>query len=573
MREKSRPQAFIVGMAVIALSFSMCVGCTTSSRASRAPSRPNVIVILADDMGYSDISSYGGEIPTPNIDALAQNGMRFTQFYNNARCSPTRAALLTGVNPHQAGMGYLSGTQWPHSRGTHARLHDRVLTIAEVLKDAGYYTAMTGKWHLGNDPNSRPHERGFKRSLNAVAGGIYFADQSGAEARKHRNLSLDGQKISLSDPRLGAPGWYGTDLWTQWGINYIEEARAERRPFFLYLAHVAPHFPLMAPADDVARFRGRYLAGWEQMRQQRLARQVQLGIVERAVNLPDLPPKADRWNELSPKDRERFDTMMAVYAAAVSRMDRSVGDLVAYLRRTGQLENTLILFLSDNGGNAESGPAGRLVGAHAGDAQSTVFTGMNWAVLQNTPFRGFKHFTEEGGIATPMIAHWPQGIAPSLRGSINREPGHVVDIAPTIYALAGVASPREHRGYPILPLEGRSFAPAFAGTPLTREQPLFWEHEGNRAVRDGRWKAVMRHMGSWELYDLQTDPTELSDLAAIHPERLRELSTAWDVWAARTFVDAWPGGRRTEWGAPLDQEAEAKLLREGPPQSSQPEAR
>ena len=560
-------------MAALALAISMCPGCTTPSRASREAERPNFIVILADDMGYSDISSYGGEMPTPNIDALAQTGMRFTQFYNSARCSPTRAALLTGVNPHQAGMGYLSGTRWPQSRGTHGRLHDRALTIAEVLADAGYYTAMTGKWHLGNQPDSRAHERGFTRSLNAVAGGIYFADPSADAGSNHRFLLLDGEKVPLSDPRLGAPGWYGTDLWTQWGINFLEEARAERRPFFLYLSHVAPHFPLMAPAEDVARFRGRYLAGWEHLRQQRLKRQVQLGIVERAVDLPDPPPSADDWNELSAEDRERFDAMMAVYAAAISRMDRSVGDLVAYLKRTGQLQNTVILFLSDNGGNAESGPAGRLIGARPGDAQSTVFTGMNWATLQNTPFRGFKHFTAEGGIATPMIAHWPQGIAPSLRGSINREPGHVIDIAPTLYALAGVTPPGEHRGHPILPPEGRNFAPAFAGTPLTREQPLFWEHEGNRAVRDGRWKAVMRHLGSWELYDLQTDPTELADLAAVHPERLRALSTAWDAWAARTFVDAWPGGRRSDWGAPLDQKAEAKSMREGPRQQTELEAR
>ncbi|GFE83573.1 arylsulfatase [Steroidobacter agaridevorans] len=555
------------------IAISLCLGCTTASSASKAPPRPNFIVILADDMGYSDISSYGGEIPTPNIDALAHTGMRFTQFYNNARCSPTRAALLTGVNPHQAGMGYLSGTQWPASRGTHGRLDDRAVTIAEVLKDAGYFTAMTGKWHLSNEPYSKSHERGFTRSLNAVAGGIYFADQPPDKGGKPRHLLLDGKKVPLSDPRLGEPGWYGTDLWTQWGIDYIEEARAEQRPFFLYLAHVAPHFPLMAPPEDVARFRGQYLAGWEQLRKQRLQRQVELGIVERAVDLPDQPSGADRWSELSPKDRERFDAMMAVYAAAVSRMDRSVGDLVAYLRRTGQLENTVILFLSDNGGNAESGPAGRLLGAHPGDAHSTVFTGMNWAMLQNTPFRAFKHFTEEGGIATPMIAHWPKGIAPSLRGSINREPSHVIDIAPTLYALAGVTPPREYHGHPVLAPEGRSFAPAFAGTPLTREQPLFWEHEGNRAVRDGRWKAVMRHMGAWQLYDLQTDPTELTDLAAAQPERLHALSAAWDVWAARTFVDAWPGGRRTEWGEALDRNAESKLLREGPSHQSKVEAR
>ena len=565
MSKESRPQAFITGMAAVAAAISMCLGCTTAAHAAKAPERPNFIVILVDDMGYSDISSYGGEIPTPNIDGLAKNGVRFTQFYNSARCSPTRAALLTGLNPHQAGMGYLAGTQWPQSRGTHSRLDERGITIAEVLKDAGYFTAMAGKWHLGNDPYSRSHERGFTRSLNAVAGGIYYADQAASDGRKKPHLLLDGKRVELTDPRLGAQGWYGTDLWTQWGMKFIEEARTEKRPFFLYLAHVAPHFPLMAPEEDVARFRGQYLAGWEQLRQERLKRQVEMGIVEKNVALPDLPASADRWSKLSQKERERFDSMMAVYAAAISRVDRSVGDLVAHLKRTEQLDNTVILFLSDNGGNAESGPKGRLVGAHPGDPQSTVFVGMNWATLQNTPFRSFKHFTEEGGIATPLIAHWPKGIAPSLQGSLNREPGHVIDIAPTLYALAGATAPAEHGGHPVLPPEGRSFAPAFAGKPLTREQPLFWEHEGNRAVRDGRWKAVMNHMGSWALYDMQADPTELTNLAAAHPDRLQAMSKAWDAWAERTFVDAWPGGRRNEWGEALDRDAETKLLRAGPP--------
>ena len=524
-----------------------------------ASERPNVIVVLVDDMGFSDFSSYGGEIPTPNIDALAEDGIRFTQFYNSARCSPSRAALLTGLNPHQAGMGYLSGKQEPQSRGTFGRLHERSVTIAQVLHEAGYRTAMTGKWHLGNAPGTTAATRGFDRSLSAVAGGIYFADQqfhtAGGKPAERRHLLLDGKRVELDDPVLGPAGWYGTDLWTDWGIRFIEEARTQKKPFFLYLAHVAPHFPLMAPEADIDRFADVYRDGWEKLRRARYARQQQMGLIGPNKGLTEPLASADDWDHLSATEKARFGRMMAVYAAAISRVDQSVGRLVTYLKSTGQFDNTLILILSDNGGNAESGPRGRTGDQPWGGPTSNVWAGMNWAQLENTPFRYFKHFTQEGGIATPLIAHWPKGIAPERRGSFERTPGHLIDIMPTVLAATGASYPNQYDGHAILPMEGVSLAPLLEGRSVTRGKPIFWAHEGNRAIRDGRWKAVKRLGDPWQLFDMDTDRTEIEDLAATQPDRLRSMAAAWDAWAERTFVDPWTDDeRRTDWGGTLDNE-------------------
>lgn len=532
---------------------------------AKAAERPNVVVILADDMGFSDISSYGGEIPTPNLDALASDGLRFTQFYNSARCSPTRAALLTGLNPHQAGMGYLSGKREPQSRGTLGRLHERSVTIAEILQDAGYMTAMAGKWHLGNAPGSTPASRGFDRSLSAVAGGIYFADQQfrsdAGQPAERRFLLRDGQRVELDDPSLGPAGWYGTDLWTDWSIRYIDEARAQRKPFFLYLAHVAPHFPLMAPQADIERFVGTYREGWEKLRRDRYARQQAMGLLGPNKGLTDPLDTADDWDELSPEEQARFSRMMAVYAAAVWRLDQSVGRLVAHLKATGEFDNTLILFLSDNGGNAESGPRGRTGEAPWGGPSSNVWTGMNWAQLQNAPFRYFKHFTQEGGIATPLIAHWPEGMSPERAGALEPTPGHVIDVMPTVLAAAGAEYPEANNGAAVLPMEGINLLPLLRGEPVAREAPIFWEHEGNRAVRDGRWKAVKRLGYDWQLFDMDQDRTELTDLAAAQPDRVAAMARAWEAWAARTFVDPWTDDlRRTDWGGVLAAEA-----RDAPP--------
>lgn len=509
-----------------------------------APARPNVVVILVDDMGFADLGCFGSEIPTPNIDRLASRGVRLTQFYNTARCSPSRAALMTGLYPHQSGMGHLDNTVRPNDPGYTGRLSDDSVTIAEALKPGGYFTAMVGKWHLGQQHGSSPWMRGFDRSLNHAAGGVYYANQLGKENTK---IYLNGKEHPLRSPEVG-DAWYSTDLWTQFALRFIDEAKKENKPFFLYQAHNAPHFPLMAPQADIDRFRGKYLAGWDQLRQARYERQLQKGIVDKRWKLSDRPPDTPAWDTLSQADKERFDHLMAIYAATVHAMDRSVGALVDGLEQRGMLENTLILFMSDNGGNAESGPAGRMEGEHLGSADSTVFLGMNWATLANTPFRRYKHFTHEGGIATPLIAHWPAGIPKTQQGKLSAQPGHLVDVMPTVLAATGVGYPDTIRGTKPIALEGTSLLPAFSGKPVGRRQPIFFMHEGNRGVREGRWKLVSKYLGDWELYEMEADRTEQHNLAAQQPAIVARLSAAWETWAKRTHSEAWSGRPHTDWG-------------------------
>ena len=318
-----------------------------------ATEKPNIIVILVDDMGFSDIGCYGSEIPTPNLDALAAGGLRFTQFYNTGRCCPTRASLLTGLYSHQTGVGHMTDDKG--APGYRGRLNDQCATFAEVLKPAGYFTAMSGKWHVGQNHGVTPWSRGFERSLNAPAGGFY---QPGSARAK---LFLNGAPIANDDPRL-PKDWYSTDLWTTFGLKFIDEAREAKKPFFLYLAHNAPHFPLQAPAEEIAKFRGKYKAGWDALRLQRHAKQIDLGIVDSAWPLAPRPETIAAWDSLTEAQRDHFDQLMAVYAAVVAHMDKAIGDLIAGLKERGVLDNTLILFMSDNGGNAESGPQGRADG-------------------------------------------------------------------------------------------------------------------------------------------------------------------------------------------------------------------
>ena len=497
-----------------------------------ASERPNIVVILVDDMGWSDIGCYGSEIATPNLDGLAKGGLRFTQFYNTGRCSPTRASLLTGHYPHQAGMGHLDGTVKPGHPGFQGKLAETSVTLAEVLREAGYFTAMTGKWHLGQQHGTPPWKRGFDRSLNLQAGGVYFHNQTGSKGGA--KLFLNGEERPLNDPQFGQ--WYGTFLWPQWGLKFIDEALAEKEPFFLYLAHCAPHFPLMAPAEDIARYRGKYLAGWDELREARHRRQIEMGLVDAKWPVTPRAPNSPAWATLSEEERKRFDHMMAIYAAMIDTMDRSVGMLVDGLRERGVLDNTLILFVSDNGGNAESGPNGRYEGDNPGDPHSNVFLGQNWATLNNTPFRKWKHFVHEGGSATPLIAHWPRGIPEPQRGQLVHRPGHVIDIMPTIVEVATAKYPAKLNAKPIEPMEGVSLTPAFKGQPLARSQPIFFNHEDNRAVRDGRWKLVSLARQPWELYDMDADRTELNDLSAQHPERVATMSAQYEAWAKRTRV-------------------------------------
>ena len=496
--------------------------------AAEKPARPNIVVILVDDMGFADLGCYGSEIPTPNLDKLAAGGVRFTQFYNTARCCSTRAALLTGLYSHQTGVGHM--TEDRGAPGYRGRLNDSCVTMAEVLKPAGYFTAMSGKWHVGQNFGVAPWTRGFDRSFNAAAGGFYFATHPRAE------LFLNGEQLANNDPRLG-PNWYTTDLWTTFGLKFIDEALTEKKPFYLHLCFNAPHFSLQAPAEDIAKFRGKYRQGWGATRDARYARQKQLGVIDVGWDKSPRPDKVLPWKDVPAEEQDRFDHIMATYAAVVNHMDKAVGDLVAGLKQRGVFENTLIMFMSDNGGNAESGPNGRTVGDPT-QGNSDWFCGMSWAFVENTPFRLFKHFNHEGGIATPMIAHWPAGIA--AKGELRRQPGHVIDIMATVADVAGATYPAEFKGKAITPMEGRSLVPAFAGQPIERDA-LYWEHEGNAAIRAGDWKLVrFGRQGAWELYDMKSDRTELHDLAAKRPDEAQALAAKWEAWAERAHVKPYP---------------------------------
>ncbi len=493
-----------------------------------AATKPNILVILVDDMGFSDVGCYGSEIPTPNLDALAKNGLRFTQFYNTGRCCPTRAALLTGVYSHQAGVGHMVNNQ--KAPGYVGHLNDSCVTMAEVLRPAGYFTAMSGKWHVGFEQGVTPKTRGFDRSLCAAAGGFYYAESARAQ------LFLDGEKIASDDARL-PKNWYTTDLWTTFGLKFIDEAVAAKKPFYLHLCHNAPHFPLQAPKEDIEKFLGKYKLGWEEVRARRYARQLESGLIDKQWASSPLPASIKAWQDVPTEEQARFDHLMAVYAAVVNHMDKAIGDLVAGLKQRGVLDNTLILFMSDNGGNAESGAHGRTEGDPT-KGPSQWYCGESWAYAENTPFRLYKHFNHEGGIATPLIAHWPAGIA--AKNEFRRQPGHLIDVMVTVVDVAGANYPKEFNGKAILPMEGRSLVPAFTDKPIEREA-IFWEHEGNAAVRVGDLKLVRQSRnGAWELYDMKADRTELHNLATAQPAKAKELAALWDAWAERAHVKPYP---------------------------------
>ncbi len=522
------------------LAHLLCLFSLTSLGLSAESKKPNIVVILVDDMGYSDLGCYGSEISTPNLNSLAASGLSFSQFYNTGRCCPTRAALLTGLYSHQAGIGGMVNEGGVD--GYRGDLNNHCVTLAEVLRTAGYSTYMTGKWHVTksvgqNVPEEKkfnwPLQRGFDHYLGIIDGKAnYFHPES---------LTLDNTQ--LPPPKKD---FYTTDAFVDNAIKFINDGPKEK-PFFLYLAFNAPHFPLMAPAEDIAKYRGKYKGGWDKLREERHAKQLSLGLLDKAWSLTPRAPDVKAWDSLTEEEKDRFDNLMAIYAACVDRMDQAVGKLVANLKSRGELDNTLILFMSDNGGNAEAGINGRSTGpGEPGSAESDVFCGESWANLQNTPFRLYKHFNHEGGISSPLIAHWPAGI--SAKGEFRQQPGHLIDIMATCVAISGAKYPTEFKGQPITPMEGKSLLPAFANKPIDRDA-IFWEHEGNAAVRSGDMKLVRKgRNGAWELYDLKTDRTELHDLANQKPEEAKQLAAKWDAWATRANVLPYPktgAGKKT----------------------------
>lgn len=495
---------------------------------AQVSTKPNVIIILADDLGFSDLSCYGGEIPTPNIDKLAKEGVRLTDFYNVARCCPSRASLLTGLYPHQAGMGYMASDRYKDIPQYQGYLNETSVTLGEAMQNNGYFTAMTGKWHVGQkeDGGVTPWGRGFDRTFNTIAGNFYYRDSSA-------KLYLNGRKVRNKElPN----NWYTTDLWTSYGLKFIDEAKKKNKPFILYLAHNAPHYPLQAPEEDIAKFRGKYMKGWEVLRKERYERQIKMGLMDSTFSLPDINPLIPKWSSLSHEEQIKQDDLMAVYAAVVSRMDKSVGDLIAGLKERGEYENTVIMFLSDNGGNAEGGVNGRYIGEHPGAINSHLSVSQGWAELNNTPFWLYKHHTSEGGIATPLIISWPKGMEKGLKGKILPYRGHVIDIMPTCIDIANGLYPKEYKGNKIQPMEGTSLFPLALGEPFKPTNPIYWEHEGNRAMIDKDWKIVSNVNEPWQLYNLKTDRTETKNLAKEESEILQSMVAQYEIWGKRMGV-------------------------------------
>lgn len=529
------------------------VVCYAAGMSAESPKRPNILLILADDMGYADLGCYGSEIATPHLDRLAANGVRFSQMYNCARCCPSRASLLTGLYPHQAGIGHMVNDRgFPEYQGY---LNDQCVTLAEALAPAGYFTGMTGKWHVGgwfgrdaafdlsavldDGKHPLPHQRGFERSFITPTGGNYF---------NIRPLFEDGE---LREPQ---PGFYSTDTFTDHALSMIDEATAAQRPFFLHVAYQAPHWPLHAWEEDIARFDdGRYRQGWDALRAARHEELKGLGILDATWPISARDESAPPFAEVAHHDWEA--RRMATYAAQIHCMDRNIGRLVDRLEERGELDHTLIIFLSDNGGCAEELgeghqrlelPAtlegrpvrcGNLPELAPGDATTFQSYGLPWANASNSPFRLFKHWVHEGGISTPGIFHWPGHTAAN---TIQHATAHFIDIMPTLLDVAGAPAPRTHDGHDLTPLPGESLVRALEGHAWQRSTPLFWEHEGHSALRDGDWKLVRRHGHDWELFRMDRNRTETDDQAPRERDRVAALADQYADWALACGVRAWP---------------------------------
>lgn len=513
------------------------------------PARPDVVLVLADDMGFSDIGCYGGEVATPNLDRLAAHGVRMSQFYNTARCSPSRASLVTGLHPHQTGIGILNYDDAPD--GYPGTLNDRCVTIAEVLRAAGYGTYLSGKWHLSSDlhtPNDAwPTRRGFDEFYGTLEGaGSYYST---------RTLTRNETGI---EAETADPDFYYTDAISDNAVRFVRGHHAERAddPLFLYLAYTAPHWPLHARPEDVARYAGRFDEGWDVLRGKRMRRLTESGILDRGWALSDRDPAVPAWDDTADHDWQA--ARMAVYAAQIDRMDQGIGRVLDALEQTGRLDDTLFVFLSDNGGCAEEMPVetvrefitgfvaydettragdpvrpGNTPAITPGGEDTYATYGREWANLSNTPFREYKHWVHEGGISTPLIAHWPAGLGTQPR--IVHAPHQLPDVLATVLELTGASYPAEYDGRDVLPPEGVSMAPTWRGEQPP-ERTLYWEHEGNAAVRRGRWKLVRKYPGEWELYDIDADRTELHDRAAEHPDVVADLAADYQRWADRCGV-------------------------------------
>ncbi len=538
--------------------------------------QPNIVIIMADDMGFSDIGCYGSEIKTPVLDKLAANGLRFTQFYNTSRCCPTRASLLTGMYQHQAGIGLMTGdNKLPGYRGELGR---DVVTIAEALGTGGYRRYMSGKWHVTKHTRPQgpkdnwPLQRGFEKFYGTIIGAGSFFDPA--------TLCRGNQFITpVNDEKYQPKTYYYTDAISDNAVTFLQEHAKEspNKPVFLYVSYTTAHWPMHALPEDIARYKGVYDSGFQEIRAKRFARLKKLGLIRKDLKLS---PQSDDWEKAPNKEWDIRN--MEVYAAMVDNMDRGIGRIVAEFERQGTLDNTLIMYLQDNGACAEGfgrykpkkpyrtdykplGPDGfqtkiwppmqtrdgRPVkngpDAMAGPEDTFTGVGRGWANVSNTPFREYKHFAHEGGISSPFIVSWPKGIDPENNGRIERQPGHLIDLMSTCLDAAGVKHPRKFGEQDIQPLEGVSLLPAFRGGDLVRKDALYFDHHLNGAVRDGKWKLVRygdsgrnAKLHPWQLYDMENDRSEQIDLAKVYPDKVKLLSQKWENWAVRARVKPWP---------------------------------
>lgn len=474
-----------MGLGIAGMGLSTGLGCAAPS-----PAKPNIVLVMVDDMGFSDLGCYGGEIMTPNIDKLASQGVRFTQFYNTAKCSPTRASLLTGCYHREVGQQKLQNA----------------MTLAEAMRRVGYTTIMTGKWHL----KSMPVKRGFDR---------YFGFLHGANNYYKGKFHLDDQPLDISEN-----GFYTTDAFTDYAIQFLDESAGKEKPFFLYIAYNAPHYPLHALPEDIEKYRGRYVKGWDRLRDERYQRQLDMGLIKPEWKLTPRDEAVRAWAELSEEEKKEEDLTMAVYAAMIDRVDQNIGKLLAKLDELGVADNTLLLFLSDNGGcpfqrtktpEIPPGPAESYWTYHKG-----------WAQVSNTPFRLYKQNQHEGGISTPLIAHWPGAIRP---GAVTDQPGHLIDIMATFLDITDSSYPETLNGVKLRPLRGKSLLPILKGGTREPHEEIFFEFGKYKALRSGKWKLAW-HKGPWELYDMESDRTELNDLAEKMPEKVTELAKRYEAW-------------------------------------------
>ncbi|PQO36369.1 arylsulfatase [Bremerella cremea] len=529
----------------LAVAFLLLLGIS-----AHADERPNIVVIMVDDLGFSDLGCFGGEINTPNIDSLASGGLRFTSFYNCARCCPTRAAMLTGLYPHQVGL----------IRNGNSLTRNGV-TIAEALGSAGYQTAMAGKWHLSRTQalpdhqaqldwlnhqsqpdrtfspvDTYPINRGFQRHFGPIWGVVDYFDP----------FSLVEGETPVEDV---PDDFYMTDAITQKSVDYIQEMSQSDAPFFLYVAHTAPHWPLHAKPEDIAKYEKTYRDGWHKLRDKRYARQVEMGLIDPKTSpKPELQGQGDDWEALDEATREHMSQLMSVHAGMVDCVDQGVGRIINALKETGRLENTLILVMSDNGASPErylnpgfdrpnetrEGKPIQYEGLFNPGSETTWgYIGSYWASAGNTPYRYWKAQSFEGGAHTPMIAHWPSGLK-TEPGSKTDQPGHVIDVLPTCLELAGAEYPQTFKKNEITPVEGLSLAPILAGQQREGHPALFFEHEGGKAMIADGWKLVQpKQNGQWELYHLAEDRTETNNLAEAEPKRLAQMKRKWQAWFNR----------------------------------------